>query len=99
MIDSYLKVSHLNNNDIKLNILSNNLTSILDLINEKFLSITKLKLQYIYKVFGLKDISNQTKTDYKNNFDDFLNDDYLFETSFDDELKALEFLGLENNVT
>ncbi|UWD35386.1 DnaJ domain-containing protein [Mycoplasma cottewii] len=99
LIDSYLKVSYLNNNDIKLNILNNNLTSILDLISEKFLSITKLKLQYIYKVFGLKDISNQTKTDYKKNFDDFLNDDYLFETSFSDELKALEFLGLENNVT
>ncbi|AJM71829.1 J domain-containing protein [Mycoplasma yeatsii] len=99
LIDVYLQINYLNNNEIKLNILNNNLTSILDLISEKFLSITKSKLQYIYKVFKLKDIHQQSKINYKKNFDDFLNDDYLFETSFSDELKALEFLGLQNNVT
>ncbi|EOA07531.1 Chaperone protein DnaJ [Mycoplasma yeatsii 13926] len=99
LIDVYLQINYLNNNEIKLNILNNNLTNILDLISEKFLSITKSKLQYIYKVFKLKDIHQQSKINYKKNFDDFLNDDYLFETSFSDELKALEFLGLQNNVT
>ncbi|AGJ90793.1 J domain-containing protein [Mycoplasma putrefaciens] len=99
VVNVYLLLDSSKNNQTKLDKLTNNLTNILNLIEQSFLDSTKKLLEEIYQTFELLVFKDQQLKQTKNNFYDFLNNDLIFRSNFKNELEALEFLGLTNNTS
>ncbi|SYV95976.1 Uncharacterised protein, partial [Mycoplasma putrefaciens] len=99
IVNVYLLLDSSKNNQTKLDKLTNNLTNILNLIEQSFLDSTKKLLEEIYQTFELLVFKDQQLKQTKNNFYDFLNNDLIFRSNFKNELEALEFLGLTNNTS